>query len=163
MKRTIKILALALVFGAYSSVSAQSNEKAPKTEKENVDSKGKKGQKKLTPEQIAEKQTKRMTNQLSLTESQKQPVYDIMLERVKQRAVDREACKGEKECASAAMRKRNMRADEKLKATLSPEQYEKLKSLRAAAKENKGKGKGGAAPKPVKFENNGAPDAEEKE
>lgn len=73
----------------------------------------------MTPEQIAEKQTERMTETLSLSKSQKKDVYKLNLERAKAQ----EAKRAEAEKMREARKTEMEQFDADMKKVLSDEQY----------------------------------------
>lgn len=133
--KKLKLILLCGLVVTTTIINAQENEN-PRPPKKPV--KQEKGAK-LTPEQRAEKQTARMTNQLALQENQKKPVYDVMLERIKKAEADKASCKGDGKCMKQMRVQRNKLADTKLKTILNAEQYNKLQEIRKQAKEKKAK------------------------
>lgn len=137
MKAKTRFITLALIMGSMfyaSAVSAQDNAPRPGRER--------------NPEEMAKNQTKRLKEQLNLSEEQEKSVYDINLNFAKRLAEAREAA-----AASGgrppmdSMRSWNQSREAAMKKTLTPEQYEKLKAEREKAREQMGnRRQGGGRP-----------------
>jgi len=80
-----------------------------------------------TPEEIAQKQTNKLTKELALTEDQQKSVYDINLKYAQQN----------KELRQSLLKTKQQldKRDKELKATLNDEQKEKFDELRASQRE----------------------------
>lgn len=80
-----------------------------------------------TPEEIAQKQTSKLTKELALTEDQQKSVYDINLKYAQQNQELRQSLLKTKQQLD--------KRDKELKATLNDEQKEKFDKLRASQRE----------------------------
>jgi protein CpxP len=128
MKGKSSFITATLIMGTMllaSSLSAQENGQRPARER--------------NPEEMAKNQTKRLKEQLNLSEEQEKSVYDINLNFAKRMAEAREAA-----AASGgrppmdSMRSWNQARDAAMKKTLTSEQFEKLKAEREKAREQMG-------------------------
>jgi Spy/CpxP family protein refolding chaperone len=101
-----------------------------------------KGEKKMTPEQRAEKITQKMQKQLELTEAQTKKISSANLEMIN----SKRAIQSEMQALRAKVKalKENQRIQ--YKNILTAEQMQKLEDIRAKRKENKGS-KDGKGPK----------------
>ena len=97
----------------------------------------------MDAEKIAEKQTARMTENLSLDEKQAEQVNAIHLKYAQQKKVDREKAMAEREAKKAQRQKTHDAKMAELKQILSAEQYTKLEQSAADRKSRKGNRKGG--------------------
>ncbi len=100
MKKKIFVALTALCLMAGTSVFAQDAKKAPMPKE------------RPTAEQMAQRQTERMTQQLKLTDAQAKQVYEVNLDQIKQMQAQREQ-----------MRKARQAEAEKMKGILSTEQF----------------------------------------
>lgn len=123
MKKRIFAAAIALFLLAGTSVSAQ-------------ETKGQQTKERPTAEQIAQRRTEKMAEKLNLNDAQKQQVYELNLEQAKKMQSHAELVRDA----------RNANA-EKMKAILTPEQYEQWKQLQS---EQMHKGKQGQGDKVVR-------------
>ncbi|MCL6260063.1 DUF4890 domain-containing protein [Aquiflexum sp. TKW24L] len=100
----------------------------------------------MTPEQRAEKMTTKMTDELSLSEDQKQKIYDINLENAQKRQAQREAMQEEHKAKRAAMQAQNQVQNEQIVAVLTPDQKTKWEEVkkenRKEIRERSGSGRG---------------------
>jgi protein CpxP len=138
MKGKTSLITATLVMGAMvfaSSLSAQDKEQRPARDR--------------NPEDMARNQTKRLKEQLNLSDEQEKTVYDINLNFAKRMAEAREAA-----AASGgrppmdSMRSWNQSREAAMKKTLTPEQFEKLKAEREKSREQMGNRRpGGGRPK----------------
>lgn len=103
------VITLAL-FGSFGHMVAQENQ-----------------QQERTPEEIAQKQTNKLTKELALTEDQQKSVYDINLKYAQQN----------KELRQSLLKTKQQldKRDKELKATLNDEQKAKFDELRASQRE----------------------------
>ncbi len=129
MKTRIQLLLFALLMGVTVSVSAQSQVPAQ--------------QKTFTPEQIAQKETERMTQNLSLTSDQQTKVQAINLKYAKQRSEVMAAhprtgapLTGPERAQLKADAQKSIAAQQaELKTVLTADQYKKLMTNTDAAKQ----------------------------
>jgi len=105
---------------------------------------------KKTPEERTDIIVKKMKEKLVLREDQVPKVYDIILEREKQRDLDIAACQNDKEKMKQARIARFKKADDALKKVLDEKQYQALVEWRKEAKNNKKNNKTNAGPAPDK-------------
>lgn len=80
-----------------------------------------------TPEEIAQKQTTKLTKELALTEDQQKSVYNINLKYAQQNKEARQSM--------IKAKKQLDKRDEELKATFNDEQKAKFETLRASQRE----------------------------
>lgn len=97
-----------------------------------------------TAEQRTEKVMTKLNEKLSLTDTQKPKVKEIILKREQQQEANRKQFEKDQAALKEANKKVRKSSDEELKAALTPEQIEKLKQHRAEMRE-KHKAKKGAA------------------
>ena len=131
------ILMAVCLFTLTTVINAQGKSTAPLPE----NSKGK-AQKKLTPEQRAQKSVDELNAVVTLTEDQKPKVYDLALTRAKDVDAVREKYKGQpdkKELAKTEIKAIHQTYRQGIKTILTPEQLAKEKAHKAA-KGNTGKG-----------------------
>lgn len=99
-----------------------------------------------TSEQRAEKITAKMTEELGLSEDQKQKIHQINLENAQKRQVQREAMQEEQKAKRTAMQAQNKVQNEQIEAILTPEQKikweEVKKENRKEIQERSGSGRG---------------------
>ena len=88
----------------------------------------------LTPEQRAEKITTKMTEELGLSEDQKQKIYQINLENAQKREAQRAAMEEERKAKRTEMQAQNQVQNEQIEAILTPEQKTKWEEVK---KENR--------------------------
>lgn len=160
MKKSIlSLLTAAAVTLSLNAIAQEKKSKTPKetkTEKAEKENKGGKEKEKgkgkgkgskLTPEQRADKHTKKFTEKLKLTDAQIPKVREILLERAKSVDADKERCKGDGKCMQDARKDRNKTAETKLKQVLTAEQFAKLQEIRKKARD-KAKNKDNKNPEP---------------
>lgn len=94
----------------------------------------------MTPEQRAEKMTMKMTEELGLSEDQKQKIYQINLENAEKRQVQREAMEEERKAKREEMQAQTKAQNEQIVAILTPEQKTKWEEVK---KENRKEIRGG--------------------
>ncbi|SMD42596.1 protein of unknown function [Aquiflexum balticum DSM 16537] len=87
-----------------------------------------------SPEQRAEKMTAKMTEELGLSEDQKQKIYQINLENAKKRQEQRESMQAEREAKRAEMQAQAKAQNDQIEAILTPEQKTKWEEVK---KENR--------------------------
>ncbi len=129
MKTKIQLLLVALFMGVAVSVSAQSQ--VPNQTK------------KITPEQIAQKETERMTKNLSLTSDQQTKIQAINLKYAKQRSEVMAAhprtgtplTDQERAQLKADAQKSIAAQDAEFKTVLTSEQYQTLQKNKESAKQ----------------------------
>lgn len=103
---------------------------------------------KMTPEESAQVQTKKMTLHLDLTEEQQKQVYKILIEEAKERDAKRDAKQAQQLKNAEAKKDQNLemqnaRLDnqkqlkEKMKAVLTTEQFEKFDAMMEIRQDNK--------------------------
>ncbi len=148
----MKKLALALVFGALSmgAVSAQtvqkSKVKADRKEvkvKQEVKGASDKKHVEKTPEERADRQVKRMTEDLKLTDDQAVRIREISLRKSQQMSALKGRNADNKEAMKAEMMQIKNAYQGDLKTILTPEQLEKHEALKAERKAKmKGKHEG---------------------
>jgi protein CpxP len=99
-----------------------------------------------TPEQRAEKMTTKMTEELGLSEDQKQKIYQINLENAQKRQAQREVMQEEQKAKRAAMQAQNKVQNEQIEAVLTPDQKTKWEEVkkenRKEIRERSGSGRG---------------------
>jgi periplasmic protein CpxP/Spy len=88
----------------------------------------------MTPEQRAEKMTMKMSDELGLSEDQKQKIYEINLENAEKRQAQREAMEEERNAKRAEMQAQMKKQNEEIEAVLTPEQKDKWQEVK---KENR--------------------------
>jgi Spy/CpxP family protein refolding chaperone len=88
----------------------------------------------MTPEQRAERMTNKMTEELGLSEDQKQKIYQINLENAEKRQVQREAMVEERKAKREEMQAQTKAQNEQIEAILTPEQKTKWEEVK---KENR--------------------------
>lgn len=108
MKKRIFAAAMALCLLAGTSAFAQDAKKAPMS------------QEKWTPEQMAQKKTDKMTEALNLSKQQSKQLYDYNLMQVKEMQAKKEKMHTDRKAEA-----------EKMKAILTPEQYQKWEQMQA--------------------------------
>ncbi|WP_046756136.1 hypothetical protein [Kordia jejudonensis] len=144
------VYALAIIFTLNVAAQEGTDQRDRHERKEMRKEKGQKFMKDLTPEQIAELQTKKLTLALDLSENQQQQVLALATENAKMRQQKMEARKAAKEKnvkptdeEKYAMMNERLDAKiaykQKMKQILSEEQYERWEKMQA----RKGKGKRG--------------------
>jgi uncharacterized membrane protein YgcG len=97
-------------------------------------SKGGQQKESLTAEQRAEKMTTRMTEELGLSEDQKQKIYQINLENAKKRDAQKAAMEDERKAKRTEMQTQNQAQNKQIEAILTPEQKTKWEEVK---KENR--------------------------
>lgn len=88
-----------------------------------------------TPEQRAERITIRMSEQLELTETQKEEIYKINLENSQKRNAEMEAVKKERAEKRSQMQESMKAQNEQIEAVLTPEQKVKWSELKESNRE----------------------------
>jgi Spy/CpxP family protein refolding chaperone len=88
-----------------------------------------------TPEQKAEKMTQHLTEQLDLTEAQKDQVYKIHLENAQKRQAEMEARRAEQQAKRTEMQEGMKAQNAQIAAVLTPEQKTKWSELKESNKE----------------------------
>jgi Spy/CpxP family protein refolding chaperone len=88
----------------------------------------------MTPEQRAEKMTMKMTEELGLSEDQKQKIYQINLENAQKREAQRAAMEEERKANRSEMQAQAKAQNEQIEAILTPEQKTKWEEVK---KENR--------------------------
>jgi periplasmic protein CpxP/Spy len=83
-----------------------------------------------TPEQRAEKMTMKMTEELGLSEDQKQKIYQINLENAQKRQEQRESMQVEREAKRAEMQAKAKAQNDQIEAILTPEQKTKWEEVK---------------------------------
>lgn len=104
----------------------------------------------MTPVQRAERMTIKMTEELGLTEDQKQKIYKINLENAQKREAQREERQADQTERRAAMQAQNKEQNEQIETLLTPEQitkWEEVKKegrrqMQEGSKGKRGKGHG---------------------
>ncbi|WP_200975031.1 DUF4890 domain-containing protein [Echinicola sp. 20G] len=89
----------------------------------------------VKPEDMAERMTNRMAEELDLDETQKKAVYELNLESVKQRMEARDQAKEDRDEMREKMEADRKEHEEKLEAILTPEQTEKWKEFQKESRE----------------------------
>jgi len=84
----------------------------------------------LSPEERAEKLSAKMSEQLELSEDQKNQIYQINLDNATKRQAEMEARKEEMRAKRAAMMEKNKGQQAQIEAILTPEQKTKWAELR---------------------------------
>lgn len=109
-------------------------------------SKGGQDKESMTPEQRAEKMTARMTEELGLSEDQKQKIYQINLENAQKRQVQREEMQEDQKAKRAEMQAQNQVQNAQIEAVLTPDQKTKWEEVkkenRKEIQERSGSGRG---------------------
>ncbi|MCC7050234.1 MAG: hypothetical protein IT239_00440 [Bacteroidia bacterium] len=130
----MKTLLVSVISGciafSFSVASAQNNGKSAKNNEI-------KNTQKPTPEERADRQTKKLTKELSLTDGQVPKVKESLLNRLQTNEKDKERCKDDRDCLKLARRNNNASAEKQLKEILSKEQFEKLQKIRAEKRDKK--------------------------
>jgi Spy/CpxP family protein refolding chaperone len=93
---------------------------------------------KLTPEERAKMITDKMQKRLSLSESQYQSIYDIILVRITERRKEREQFQGERKAFRESQKEKNKAAKQQIKSILTDEQKAQLKEMKKQRKMEKG-------------------------
>lgn len=100
----------------------------------------------LTPEQRADKMTNRMTEELGLSEDQKQKIYKINLDNAQKREAQRAAMEEDRKAKRAEMQAQNQVQNEQIEAVLTPDQKTKWQEVkkenRKEIQERSGSGRG---------------------
>ena len=134
-------IALLLTGAGVNTVAAQ--EQAPATEQVAPPERAPRGERpRLTPEQRVERQTARLTEELSLTEDQAARLKAVNLEFAEKRHAMREVAREERRAEAEGMRAKH---DAAVKGILTAEQfanYEKLMDERASKRKGRRGGKG---------------------
>lgn len=119
MKKLIMIAAIFMMTyaGAFAQRGQGSQQKEP-----------------MTPEQRAEKMTMKMTEELGLSEDQKQKIYKINLENSQKREAQRAAMEQERKANRSEMQAQAKAQNEQIEAILTPEQKTKWEEVK---KENR--------------------------
>lgn len=120
-----KLLMIALAFGMLTGVQAQ--------ESGTLDSRVSKERQAMTPEQRAEKRTARMAESLSLSAEQKEKVYQIVLNQVKEADRLRETKEEVRDERAASLKK----ADAQISEILTEEQRVKWDAQKAEVRERR--------------------------
>ncbi|MCH6199047.1 DUF4890 domain-containing protein [Aquiflexum sp. LQ15W] len=109
-------------------------------------SKGGQQRESLTAEQRAEKMTTRMTEELGLSEDQKQKIYKINLENAQKREAQRAAMEEDRKAKRTEMQTQNQAQNKQIEAILTPEQKTKWEEVkkenRKEIQERSGNGRG---------------------
>jgi periplasmic protein CpxP/Spy len=123
MKKMVLLMAMTVL--ATGAISA----KAPMASVEQGPGQGP-GREQASPEERAERQTKMMTEQLSLTADQTAKVKPIILARINEQSTLREKMQGggDREAMMGEFRKLNEKYNTQLKAVLTAEQYTKYEA-----------------------------------
>ncbi len=106
-----------------------------------------------SPEQRAERMTVKMTEELGLSEDQKQKIYQINLENAQKRQKQWEAMQVDREARKAEMQAQAKAQNDQIEALLTPEQksrWEEVKKenrqeIREGIKGRKGRGNSGSS------------------
>ena len=100
----------------------------------------------LTPEQRAERITSKMTEELGLSEDQKQKIYMINLDNAQKREAQRAALEEDRKAKRAEMQAQNQVQNEQIEAVLTPDQKTKWEEVkkenRKEIQERSGSGRG---------------------
>jgi len=153
----MKKLALALVFGVLSigAVSAQTTDKLKvknngKDVKAKQEMKGDQGRRHeaKSPEERADREAKRLTQELGLTDDQTRQVRELSLRKTQQMAAMKERSGENREAMKGEMQQIRNAFQTDLKNVLTAEQFQKFEALKA---EQKAKMKG----KEGDYKNNG--------
>ena len=141
MKKTLILLA-ALALSAASPSFAQSQNASPKAH-QNHGKGHHKGNK--TPEQRAEMHAAKLSKELSLNSTQQAQVQQIMLAHQQEQQALKAKYGEDKKGAHAEMKALRARYDEKLRGTLTPDQYARYDKMReekhSKMKEHRGEDK----------------------
>jgi len=119
-----KSLVLVLVSLFVFSVSAQRPDRIPR----------------MTPEDVAAKQTEMMTKQLDLTADQQAKIQAINLKYAQQMAAQRSQAGDDRQQMRENMKAQMEARDAEFKQVLTPEQFEKWQTVRDEMRQNRGQG-----------------------
>lgn len=93
------------------------------------------GRQKPNPEQIAQRMTERMSEELQLSPEQSEKLYELNLNRIKKHQADKQAHHEQMQADRA-------KSDESLQQILTPEQYAEWQKIKAERKEHRGRAEG---------------------
>jgi Spy/CpxP family protein refolding chaperone len=133
-----KLLMIAAIFTmTFAGANAQRGQGGPR---------GGQQKESMTPEQRAEKITTKMTEELGLSEDQKQKIYQVNLENAKKRDANRATMEEERKAKRTEMQAQNQAQNEQIEAILTPEQKTKWEEVkkenRKEIRERSGSGRG---------------------
>jgi len=108
----------------------------------------------MTPVQRAERMTIKLTEELGLSEDQKQKIYQINLENAEKRQAQRDAIQEEQKLKRTEMKAQNRVQNERIEAILTSEQktrWDKVKKenrdkIREGSRRGEGRGNRGSRP-----------------
>lgn len=120
MKALISVITLVLV--SVSASFAQNPERMDYPPERNV---------KYTPEQIAQKRTDDLSRKITLTEQQRNQVYNLFLDQSRQMEQQREQVREARIRQQEALNLQRNRCESEMKTILTPDQYTQWMQLRS--------------------------------